>query len=105
MVLISIDPFALRKAILVAIALLCFSVFCFADSLLMARQHGRVIRARTAHTSTEAADPVNSAATPLNALSAFPSWDVQLTLFPPAEAPFAGRQTGPFLNFGLASAE
>lgn len=39
MVLISIDPFALRKIFLVIAALLCFSVFCFADPVFMAQHY------------------------------------------------------------------
>jgi len=38
MVLISIDPFAVRKLFLLVVALLCFSAACFADPLLMARR-------------------------------------------------------------------
>jgi hypothetical protein len=40
MVLISMQPFADRKIFLLALALLCLSsVFCFADSLFMARRY------------------------------------------------------------------
>ena len=39
MVLISIDPFALRKIFLVLGALLCFSAFCFADPVLMTQRY------------------------------------------------------------------
>jgi hypothetical protein len=42
MVLISIRPFAVRKMILLLVALLGFSALCFADPLLMVRQHDRV---------------------------------------------------------------
>jgi hypothetical protein len=40
MVLVSIRPFALRKIFLVIVALLCFSVLCLADPLLMAQRYG-----------------------------------------------------------------
>jgi hypothetical protein len=39
MVLISIQPFALRKLFLVIAALLCFSALCFADPVLMAQRY------------------------------------------------------------------
>jgi hypothetical protein len=39
MVLISIQPFALRKIFLVIAALLCFSALCFADPVLMAQRY------------------------------------------------------------------
>jgi hypothetical protein len=39
MVLISIHPFALRKLFLILAALLCFSVVCFADPVLMAQRY------------------------------------------------------------------
>ena len=39
MVLISIQPFALRKIFLVIAALLCFSALCFADPVLMAEHY------------------------------------------------------------------
>ena len=40
MVLISMQPFAIRKIFLLAVALLCLSsAFCFADSLFMARRY------------------------------------------------------------------
>jgi hypothetical protein len=40
MVLISMQPFAVRKIFLLAVALLCLSsAFCFADSLFMARRY------------------------------------------------------------------
>ena len=39
MVLISIQPFALRKIFLVIAALVCFSAFCFADPVLMAEHY------------------------------------------------------------------
>ena len=40
MVLISMQPFALRKIFLLAVALLCLSsAFCFADSLFMTRRY------------------------------------------------------------------
>jgi hypothetical protein len=39
MVLISIQPFALRKMFLVIAALVCFSALCFADPVLMAEQY------------------------------------------------------------------
>jgi len=41
MVLISIHPFAFRKIFLVAAALFCFSVLCFADPVLMAQRYAR----------------------------------------------------------------
>lgn len=41
MVLISIQPFVLRKIFLVIAALLCFSALCFADPLLMAQRYAR----------------------------------------------------------------
>lgn len=40
MVLISIDPFALRRLLLVIVALVGFSALCFADPVLMARRYG-----------------------------------------------------------------
>jgi hypothetical protein len=40
MVLISIQPFALRKIFLVIVALLCFSTLCFADPVLMVQRYG-----------------------------------------------------------------
>ena len=40
MVLISIDPFATRRILLVLAALLCFSAACFADPVLMAQRYG-----------------------------------------------------------------
>ena len=39
MVLISIQPFALRKVLLVIAALFCFSALCFADPVLMAERY------------------------------------------------------------------
>jgi hypothetical protein len=39
MVLISIQPFVLRKIFLVIAALLCFSALCFADPVLMAQRY------------------------------------------------------------------
>jgi len=39
MVLISIQPFALRKIFLVIAALICFSALCFADPVLMAEHY------------------------------------------------------------------
>lgn len=39
MVLISIDPFTLRKVLLIGVAVLGFSAFCFADPVLMARRY------------------------------------------------------------------
>src|SRR6476469_11064734 len=39
MVLISIDPFASRRILLVIAALLCFSALCFADPVLMAQRY------------------------------------------------------------------
>jgi hypothetical protein len=39
MVLISIQPFGLRKLVLILAALLCFSVMCFADPVLMAHRY------------------------------------------------------------------
>ena len=41
MVLISIRPFAMRKMLLLLVALLGFSALCFADPVLMVRRHGR----------------------------------------------------------------
>jgi len=47
MVLISIQPFALRKIVLVVVAFLCFSALSFADPVLMVRRYssqvGRLI--------------------------------------------------------------
>lgn len=40
MVLISIHPFALRRLILVVLALVGFSALCYADPVLMARRYG-----------------------------------------------------------------
>lgn len=40
MVLISIHPFAVRRLILVLVALVGFSALCFADPVLMARRYG-----------------------------------------------------------------
>lgn len=40
MVLISIDPFALRRLLLVLGALLGFTALCFADPVLMASRYG-----------------------------------------------------------------
>jgi hypothetical protein len=39
MVLISIDPFTHRKILLIAVALLGLSAFCFADPVLMAQRY------------------------------------------------------------------
>ena len=39
MVLISLQPFALRKLVLAVAALLFFSAFCFADPVFMTRQY------------------------------------------------------------------
>jgi hypothetical protein len=39
MVLISLHPFALRKVLLVGVALLGFSALCFADPVLMVRRY------------------------------------------------------------------
>lgn len=39
MVLISIQPFGLRKIVLVVVAFLCFSALCFADPVLMVRRY------------------------------------------------------------------
>src|SRR5438477_11447619 len=39
MVLVSIHPFALRKLLLVILALVGFSALCFADPVLMARRY------------------------------------------------------------------
>jgi hypothetical protein len=39
MVLISIDPFAGRRFLLLVVALLCFSAVCFADPVLMAQRY------------------------------------------------------------------
>lgn len=39
MVLISIDPFTYRKILLIAVALLGLSAFCFADPVLMAQRY------------------------------------------------------------------
>jgi hypothetical protein len=39
MVFVSLDPFAVRKIFLVLAALLCLSVFCFADPVLMAQRY------------------------------------------------------------------
>jgi hypothetical protein len=39
MVLISIQPFAVRKIFLVIAALLCFSALCFGDPVLMAEHY------------------------------------------------------------------
>jgi hypothetical protein len=39
MVLISIQPFVLRKVFLVIAALLCFSALCFGDPVLMAQHY------------------------------------------------------------------
>ena len=39
MVLISIRPFGLRKLFLIFAALVCFSVMCFADPVLMAQRY------------------------------------------------------------------
>jgi hypothetical protein len=41
MVLISIDPFASRRILLVIAALLCFSALCFADPVLMAQRYAK----------------------------------------------------------------
>ena len=40
MVLISIDPFALRRLLLVIVALVGFTALCLADPVLMARRYG-----------------------------------------------------------------
>jgi hypothetical protein len=39
LVLISIDPFTVRKIFLVLLALVCFSAFCFADPVFMAQHY------------------------------------------------------------------
>ena len=39
MILVSIRPFALRKIFLIVLMLLCFSVVCFADPVLMVRRY------------------------------------------------------------------
>jgi hypothetical protein len=41
MVLISLQPFVLRKLVLIVAALLFFSAFCFADPVFMARQYSK----------------------------------------------------------------
>jgi hypothetical protein len=41
MILISIDPFAHRKILLVVVAFLGLSAFCFADPVLMAQRYTR----------------------------------------------------------------
>jgi hypothetical protein len=41
MVLISIHPFAVRKIVVLLVALLGVSAFCFADPVLMVRRHSR----------------------------------------------------------------
>ena len=105
MVLISIDPFALRKALLVAIALLCLSVFCFADSLFMARQHGRVMRVRPAQTSAPGPDQMGPAPIAPSPVPIGPSWDVELSLLQPAPAFLSVGLTRPLLDFGSAGAE
>jgi hypothetical protein len=64
MVLISIHPFAVRKMILLLVALLGFSALCFADPVLMVRRHGPV------HSRVAIALPVRTVALQLTYVTA-----------------------------------
>jgi hypothetical protein len=64
MVLISIHPFAVRKMILLLMALLGFSALCSADPVLMVRRHGQV------HSRVAVALPVRTVALQLTDVTA-----------------------------------
>jgi hypothetical protein len=68
MVLVSIHPFALRRLLLVILALACFSALCFADPVLMVRRYNRENPRAAVLRTAALAQPLIAPALPWNVL-------------------------------------
>jgi hypothetical protein len=92
MVLVSLDPFASRRLLLVIVALLGFSALCFADPVLMAQRYASSPAERSTHLKPDGRElpGVNGVDLPPRARELLPSGNAAETaLFPPADLFFS----------------
>ena len=94
MILISIHPFALRKIFLVVAMLLCFSAFCFADPVLMARRYA------PAPVSLKIPSDFQKGPASSSSIFELPGWDTPTLDLPSRQQrllSFGGEASGPML--------
>ena len=92
MVLISIDPFALRKIFLVIGALLCLTALCFADPVLMAQRYAVPVSDAAAQADENAFTNLERIDLPSRRQESLPSTDVMDQPLQQPEALFRNRE-------------